>query len=274
MARQAPLYVVIAGFVALAMTLPAPMFADEPGLFVPAPPPGPPPSLYQLHFVQAAPGKLDALHARYRDHQIRLANKHGIESVGFFTPAGENPDGLIFSVVRFHEYEKSLSGWSEFVSDPEWKDVVAETEKDGPLIANMGRKYLRATHYSPLLEIKQANPERVFELRTYTCPTRAKLGYLNKRFREHTMKLFEKHGMENLIYWNRDEDREDDQMLVYMLGHKSIDAAKASFAAFRQDPDWLEAKAKSEELAGGSLTEKENGVVSQFLLPTEYSPLK
>jgi len=65
-----------------------------------------------------------------------------------------------------------------------------------------------------------------------------------------------------------------DQMLVYLLAHKSVAAAQESFAAFRQDPEWLTAKTKSEEQAGGSLTEKENGVVSQFLVPTEYSPLR
>lgn len=63
-------------------------------------------------------------------------------------------------------------------------------------------------------------------------------------------------------------------MLVYLLAHKSVAAAKESFANFRQDPEWLAAKAKSEEQAGGSLTEKENGVVSQFFVPTAYSPLQ
>jgi hypothetical protein len=52
------------------------------------------------------------------------------------------------------------------------------------------------------------------------------------------------------------------------------EAAKTSFAGFRADPDWLAAKKASEETAGGSLAVKENGVVSEFLVPTEYSPLR
>ena len=52
------------------------------------------------------------------------------------------------------------------------------------------------------------------------------------------------------------------------------EAAKASFAGFRADPDWVAAKKASEETAGGSLTVKENGVLSEFLVPAEYSPLR
>ncbi len=89
------------------------------------------------------------------------------------------------------------------------------------------------------------------------------------------MKLFEKHGMQNIVYWTLDEDEPAFlQKLVYLLAHKSQDAAKESFAGFRVDPDWIAAKKASEEAAGGSLTMKENGVLSEFLEATEYSPLR
>ena len=61
--------------------------------------------------------------------------------------------------------------------------------------------------------------------------------------------------------------------LIYLLAHKSEEDAKKSFDAFRKDPDWLAARKASEEKAGGSLTEKD-GVKSEFLKPTDYSPLK
>jgi hypothetical protein len=102
---------------------------------------------------------------------------------------------------------------------------------------------------------------------------------LHERFRRHTMKLFARHGMENLVYWHplvwgpRNPDT-GSRRLVYLLGHKSRDAAKASFAAFRSDPEWLAAKQASEDRAGGSLTSVEGGVVSEFFIPTEYSPLR
>ena len=87
--------------------------------------------------------------------------------------------------------------------------------------------------------------------------------------------LFAKHGMTNLIYWNRAEGQpQADRMLVYLLGHDSVDAAKASFDSFRQDPDWVTARKASEEKAGGSLTEAKDGVLSEFLVPTDYSTWK
>ena len=120
---------------------------------------------------------------------------------------------------------------------------------------------------------KSANP-RIFELRTYECPDPTKHAALLRLFHNHTMKLFEKHGMENIVYWLPDERPESQQRLVYLLAHDSEAAAKESFAAFRKDPDWITAKEASEKAAGGSLTNKESGVVSEFLEATEYSSLR
>ena len=113
----------------------------------------------------------------------------------------------------------------------------------------------------------------MFELRTYTTPP-GKLDALDARFRDHTVKLFTKHGMTNLGYWSPMKgEKGADSTLIYLLAHKSQDAAKASFAAFGKDPDWVAARKASEEKAGGSLTIK-GGVKSEFLNATDYSPTK
>ena len=99
--------------------------------------------------------------------------------------------------------------------------------------------------------------------------------YLDSRFRDHTMKLFEKHGMSNIAYWHLAEGQPHaDAMLIYLLSHKDKDAAKASFDGFRKDPEWNAAKNASEAKAGGSLTIAKDGVKSEFLKPTDYSPWK
>ena len=114
----------------------------------------------------------------------------------------------------------------------------------------------------------------MFELRVYTATT-DHLPNLNARFRDHTLKLFEKHGMTNVVYWTPTADQPDkDVTLAYLLAHKSREAAAESFKKFGADPDWQAARKASEEKAGGSLTEKKGGVVSLFLKPTDYSPLK
>ena len=95
----------------------------------------------------------------------------------------------------------------------------------------------------------EKKPQKIYELRIYTTNP-GKLPDLHARFRDHTMKLFEKHGMENIIYWTLAEDFKDeskDNTLVYILAHKSKEAAEASWKSFREDPDWQAVAAKSEE---------------------------
>src|SRR5437773_471764 len=88
---------------------------------------------------------------------------------------------------------------------------------------------------------------RVYELRTYTAAG-GKLAALNARFRDHTRKLFEKHGMTNVGYWTPAQDEKGaGTTLVYLLAHPSLDGAKASWAAFRADPAWAAARKASEE---------------------------
>ena len=110
--------------------------------------------------------------------------------------------------------------------------------------------------------------DKVFELRTYTAPD-GKLGELHSRFRNHTLRIFEKHGMTNVIYLSPMDAPASQNQLVYLLSHKSRDAAKASWAAFANDPEWK--KVASESQVNGRIVAK---VDSVFLTATDYSPLK
>jgi hypothetical protein len=118
----------------------------------------------------------------------------------------------------------------------------------------------------------RAAPDRqeskVYELRTYTTLD-GRLPALNERFKNHTMKLFEKHGMVNVVYCTPidAEGKGIDNKLVYLLAHKSQEAAAASWAAFRNDPEWTAAREASEK--DGKIVAK---VESQYLVPTNYSP--
>ena len=109
---------------------------------------------------------------------------------------------------------------------------------------------------------------RVFEMRTYTAAD-GKLDALHARFRDHTNKLFAKHGMQIIGFWTPSEGDKKSNTLVYILAYPSRDAAKKSWDAFRADPDWIKAKADS-ELNGTLVTH----VDSVFMNPTDYSPVK
>jgi hypothetical protein len=114
-----------------------------------------------------------------------------------------------------------------------------------------------------------AEGNRVFELRTYhTHPGR--LDALNKRFREHTCRLFTKHGMQLVGFWTpQDDDKGKADTLVYLLAFPSREAAAASWKAFQNDPEWKAARDASE--ADGKIVSK---VESVYLDPTDYSAIK
>jgi NIPSNAP len=114
-----------------------------------------------------------------------------------------------------------------------------------------------------------APDSRCFELRTYYVAP-GKLEALNARFRDHTCALFKKHGMEIVGFWiPTDKEQGAENKLVYMLAHKSREAAKQSWKDFQSDPEWQKVRAESE--ANGKLTEK---IESVFMTATDYSPLK
>ena len=97
---------------------------------------------------------------------------------------------------------------------------------------------------------------------------------LNARFRDHTVALFEKHGIQNIAYWTpAANEKGASDTLIYIVAHKSREARDASFKAFGADPAWAAARKASEEKAGGSLTAKD-GVKSVLMTPVDYSPMK
>jgi hypothetical protein len=125
-------------------------------------------------------------------------------------------------------------------------------------------------------DAKKGEP-RVFELRTYHAAP-GKLPALEARFRDHTMKLFEKHGTTNIGYWTELESKkgeqkgEPDDKLIYIIAFPSKDAADKSWKEFQADPDWKKVKDESEK--NGPLLREKHPVESVYMNPTDYSPLK
>jgi hypothetical protein len=227
---------------------------------------------FEMRIYYAAPGKLDALNARFRDHTCKLFEKHGMANIGYWLPM-TNTENKIVYILAYPNRPAREKSWKEFSADPDWRTTVKESEKDGRLIQKADSIFLAATDFSPPIIPSVAAEPRVFELRTYTA-TAGKLENLLARFRDHTLTLFAKHGMTSFGYWTPAEQRNAaGEKLIYMLAHKSPETATAAFKAFRADPDWIAAKAASEQKAGGSLTVPE-GVKSEFLVPTDYSPSK
>ena len=115
-------------------------------------------------------------------------------------------------------------------------------------------------------EEKQVNQPRLYELRTYTT-LEGRLPALHARFRNHTLKLFEKHGMRNGMYWTPMDEKRAANTLIYVVSHESLEAAKKSWAAFDADPVWCKVLAESEK--DGRIVKK---VESVFMTLTDFSP--
>jgi hypothetical protein len=229
---------------------------------------------FEMRTYYAAEGKLDDLNARFRDHTCALFEKHGIKNIGYWMPQ-DNPDRKLIYLLAYPSREARDTAWKAFGADPEWKKAAKDSEKNGKLVNKVEQRFLVPTDYSPAIKPTANNPARTFELRTYTASD-GNLAALDERFRSHTIKLFEKHGMQNFGYWHLMPDQKGaDKTLIYILAHKSKEAAGESFGAFRTDPDWVKAKEESEKKAGGSLTEGGMaGVHSVFMNPTDYSQTK
>jgi hypothetical protein len=108
---------------------------------------------------------------------------------------------------------------------------------------------------------------KVYEMRTYTC-NEGKLPDLLKRFREHTVDIFKRHGMESIGYWIPQDDRQK-TTLIYVISHASKEQAAKNWTEFRNDPEWKKVSAASE--VNGKIVAK---VESVYMDPTDFSKLK
>jgi len=106
----------------------------------------------------------------------------------------------------------------------------------------------------------------VYELRVYHAST-GKLPELLARFRDHTVKLFDRHGLKSVAYWTPVDEPDKSNTLIYILYHPSREAAAANWKAFQDDPEWKSVKEKSE--ANGKLTDK---IDSTYMALTDFSP--
>ncbi len=225
--------------------------------------------VYELRTYTTNEGKLDALNARFRNHTVNLFKKHGMESIGYWVPTdGEKAKNTLIYVISHKSREAAQASWKAFGSDPEWRKVAKESQKDGRILAKRPESvYMEVTDYSPTWKNGDADDDDVFELRIYKA-AEGKLGKLDARFRDHTMRLFEKHGIRNVAYWHPTDEPDSEDTLIYIIKHDSRDAAKKSWSAFIADPAWKKAARES----GVGRLAKPPG--STYMKATDYSAIR
>lgn len=105
--------------------------------------------IHELRVYEAVPGKLPALHRRFRDVTLRLFERHGLKVVGFWDVAIGTSNQLIY-MLEFEDLAQRERAWQAFQSDPEWQEARVKSEEAGPLVARITNTILRPTSYSPL----------------------------------------------------------------------------------------------------------------------------
>ncbi len=223
--------------------------------------------IYELRIYYTENGRMDALVQRFTNHTTKLFEKHGMTNVGYWI-ATADPNKMLY-VLAYPNREARDASWKAFGNDPDWKKAREESEKDGKIVAKVETFFMNTTDFSPKVKKKSIKkPERTFELRTYyLLPNR--LPNILARFKNHTMKIFERHGMTNIAYWTTVEKDGSQAKLVYILAHNSEEAGKASFDTFRKDPEWIKVRDDSEK--DGKIVEK---VESVYMKPTAFSKIK
>jgi hypothetical protein len=107
--------------------------------------------VFELRTYYAAPGKMTALHARFRDHTCKLFKKHGMTIIGFWSPTdSEEAEKKLVYILAFPSREAAEKSWEAFLNDPDWKEVKAASEKDGTLVTKVESVFVKATDYSPI----------------------------------------------------------------------------------------------------------------------------
>lgn len=222
---------------------------------------------FELRVYYAHPGKLEDLVSRFRNHTTRVFEKHGMENIGYWLPT-DNKENAIYYVLAYPSKEARDASWKAFVADPEWQEIARKSEENGKLVNKVKSVFMNAEEISPVIKPSSSGKDRSFELRTYHCMP-GKFDDLVTRFRKHTRKLFEKHGIQNIAYWSSVDPNKTQPDLVYILAYPTEEQGKQAWVDFRKDPKWIKAKDASEK--NGAIVES---VESVFLKPLEFSKIK
>jgi hypothetical protein len=233
--------------------------------------------LYELRFYTTLPGKLPDLNARFRDHTMKLFEKHGMENIIYWTVSegtkqdGSDKDNMLIYVIAHKDEAAKDASWKAFLNDPEWKSAAAKSEENGKILAKAPEAILmRDVAFSaadePVNKDSDA-PARLWELRQYNDgPER--VPHTVDRFASGEDKIFTKHGMQTVKFWTAT----DDSAFIYLLAHMDRTAAKASWKGFMNDFPTFMAEYRAshpDALIGGG-----RGNDVRFLIPTDYSPRK
>ena len=214
---------------------------------------------YELRTYFAAPGKMPAL-IRHMEVAAGIFPKHGLNALGYWIDEVGTSNQITYMWMYESEAARHKS-LASFRADFDWRSHSAEEEKQhGMIVERTHSVLMQATPYSP-----QPKPfGKLLELRVYDVVP-GKMQALNDRFANHTMGIFNQHGVHSIGYWT--EVFGTSNRLVYMLAYESLAAREKNWGGFLVDKNWQRIRAET-ELAGPIVSKIHN----RLLRPTAYSP--
>jgi len=107
--------------------------------------------IYEIRTYTSAPGKLDELHARFRDHTSRLFAKHSMRVIGYWVSVdNELSKTTLMYILEHANTEAAQSSWKAFGRDPEWQTIGETSNANGAILINIESSFMTATDYSPI----------------------------------------------------------------------------------------------------------------------------
>lgn len=225
--------------------------------------------VFELRTYYAAEGQLDALNARFRDHALRLYQKHGITPVGFWSPEG-NPDNKLVFLLAYPSRAARDSSWRSLATDPEWVRARKASDRAGKLVKYIEEEFLTPTDYSPVVAAGEGRRPRTFELRISTVRA-ADAAQMHAQLRANGAKELEEQGLTAVGFFTLDNPRQGpDVTLVSLLARIGEPTGSTRPA----DPILLVALGQPAMKPTAGTIVATDGKKAEVLRPTDYSPLK
>ncbi len=227
--------------------------------------------VYELRIYVANEGRFRHLIKRFRNHTDRIFKKHGLQPIGYWVPTdGRAGTGRRFVYVLEHSSRyAAYKNWNSFSQDKEWKAVLDNPEFQRLLAEKPTSIFMTPNDYSASSRSAIEEAGGVYELRTYVANP-GKLADLNARFRDHTTRLFNEHGIRNVAYWTPFDKPESDNTLIYLVHHASREQADANWKSFGRDPRWRKV-ARESQIDGKFLVKPPERI---YLKAMDFSPLR
>jgi hypothetical protein len=226
--------------------------------------------LYELrHYTTPDTSSLGALTAWFGEHVIPECQSHGMRVVGCWTVAiGQQPRfTVMFAFDDLNQREEQYAG---ILGSENWPRIVALSFPNGvPLVTGIDTAILRPTPYSPdPFQFMSATSSGVFEERIYRGRNGRAFAAVNKRFNDHTTRIFANHGIVPVGFWTV-EIGADQPSLYYLVRFDDLSEYNPKWSAFRRDPEWQQVRADSEK--DGNIILR---ISSTILIPTPFSPMQ